>query len=108
MIGIDHGNRTGQVGFLLCTITDDDNLIQNTVICCHLNLINDRTPAHGNLAVLITYITNDERSIGRSVKIEITVEIGHGTTLSTFNLNGGSSKRFTLIVYDLAFHLNRL
>ena len=108
MIGIDHGNRTGQVGFLLCTITDDDNLIQNTVICCHLNLINNCASAYGNLTVFITHVTDDERCIGRSVKIEITVEVGHGTTLSTFDFNGGSGKRFTLIVYDLAFHLNRL
>ena len=108
LVGIDNGNRAGQVGLLLSTITDNDNLIQNTVISCHLNLINNSASTHSNLAVFIAYITYHERSIGRSVKIEITVKIGHSTTLSTFYLNGGSSKRFTLIVYDLAFHLNRL
>ena len=95
LIGIYDAHRTRQVGFLLHTITHYDHLVEHEGVRLKFNLIKVRTSAYGNLAILVTHIAHYERSISRSIQLEVTVVVGDSACLGTLHLDGGTNERLS-------------
>ena len=92
----------------MSTITYNDYLIEYLRIRLKLNLLDNGTTADSNLAVFVAYITYHECCIGRSIQLEVSVNVGHASCLRAFHSDSCTNQRFTVLVNNLAADLDDL
>ena len=105
VIWLEGSNRTRQVVLLSHTITDNDNVIKSCRCVLKLNL---KILSGNNLKRLVADVSDFESSLLVGGDREITVDVGHSTSLTANNLDGCAYDRLAGLVYYMAFHSNLL
>ena len=98
--------RTGQIGFLLCAITYDNNLFQHLAVGLQLDSFNDSAVTNSYFAFLVAYIAYRKDSVSGNLQLEVSVHIGNGSTLSSFNSDSSSCQGLTLFIDNLTANLD--
>ena len=86
-------NGSGEVSFLLCAVTDDDNLIEVGVGVVQLERAARRRH------ILVTDIRDCQGSTCRSLDLIMTVEIGDDGILGAFDAHGGTDDRLPFLIH---------
>ena len=103
---IYYGYGTSQVGFLLCTITDDNYLLKHLIVGLQLDGFNNGTVTNSYFTILVAYIAYRKDSVTGNLQLEVSVHISNGSALSVFDSDGSSCEGFTLFIDNLTANLD--
>ena len=105
LIGLDSGNRTGQVVLLGTAITDHHYLLQELGVFAHSD---DNCRSSLGLCIGKTDVGYGQSYALWGLKGEITVDVGHGHCLCSFNTNSSSDHGIAEIVLHMSIHSDLL